>query len=150
MKYIVTLFVAVAVMAVGTLNAQTASKLNGQSFTYMMKNADGTGEEIIDQITFGAGTVISKELGKSGFASGSVAERNAGTTSDFDLTFTKPGGDKYVYTGIAQGVEFHGTIVVTDANGAQSNMLFRGLLTEEWNNILKEKEAARKARESKQ
>lgn len=147
MKYILTLFVAVAVMAVGTVNAQTASKLNGMSYTYMMKNADGTGEEIIDQIKFGTGTVSSKELGKAGFTTGSVAERNAGATSDFDLTFTKPNGDKYVYTGIAENVVFHGTIVVTDANGAQTNMLFRGMLTEEWNHMMKEREAARKAKE---
>ena len=149
MKYICTLVVAIAIMAVGTVNAQTASKLNGQSYTYMMKNADGTGEEIIDQITFQVGKATSKELGKSGFTTGNVAERNAGASSNFDMTFTKPNGSKYIYTGVAEGVTFHGTIAVVDANGTTNSMLFRGMLTEEWNNLLIEKEAARKAREGK-
>ena len=146
MKYISTLIVAIAIMAVGTVNAQTASKLNGQSFTYLMKNADGTGEEIIDQVTFGKGTVTSGHLGKAGYATGKVAERNAGATSDFDLTFTKPNGTTYTYSGKAEGVTFYGTINVVDANGTTTPMIFRGMITEEWNHMAAEREAVNKAR----
>jgi len=149
MKYIFTLIVAIAVVAVGTVNAQSASKLNSQSFTYMMKKADGTGPEIMDKITFGVGQVASEELSKSGFAKGSVSEKNAGASSNFELIFNKANGSKYLYKGIAEGTVFHGTITVTDANGTQSEMLFRGMLTEEWNHIQEQKAINRKKAEQK-
>lgn len=105
----------------------------------MMKKADGTGPEIIDKMTFGIGEASSEELAKSGFAKASVKENNAGALSDFELVFKKSDGSKYFYKGKAEGVEFHGTLTKTEANGAQTEMLFRGLLTEEWNHILEQK-----------
>ncbi len=142
MKYISTLVVAIAIMAVGTVNAQTASKLNGQSYTYVMKDISGAGPEIIDEITFGVGEASSKELGNSGYSKGKVVERNAGASSDFELTFTKANAT-YVYQGKAEGTTIDGTITVTDANGATTTMAFRGMLTEEWTNIRTEKEQMR-------
>ena len=144
MKYFSTLFVVIALMAVGTVNAQTASKLNGQSYTYMMKNIDGTGPEIMDQITFGVGDVTSAELGKSGFTKGKVMEQNSGASSTFEMIFSNSAKGTYHYKGTAAATTIDGTITVTDANGAATTMAFRGMLTEEWNNIQKEKEAARK------
>jgi hypothetical protein len=144
MKYISTLFVVIALFAVGTVKAQTASKLNGQSYTYVMKDINGTGPEIIDQITFGTGQATSKELGKTGFTTGKVMEKNAGAVSDFELVFKSPTAGTMVYKGKAEGATFDGTIAVTDANGVQSTMAFRGMLTEEWNNIRKQKEEYQK------
>jgi hypothetical protein len=140
MKYISTLFVVIALIAVGTVNAQTGSELNGRNFTYMMKSADGTGPEIIDEMTFGTGQVTSKELGQKGFAAGNVSERVGGTGSEFDITFNKSNGGSYVYNGKAEGAFIHGTIKVTDANGTKSDMLFRGMLTEEWNTVQQQKQ----------
>ena len=142
MKYISTLFVVIALLAVGTVNAQTASKLNGQSYTYVMKDINGNGPEIVDQITFGVGKATSKELGKTGFTTGKVVERNSGASSTFDITFTSASKGTYVYTGTAAGTTLDGTIAVTSPSG-KSTMAFRGMLTEEWDNMMKEKEAAR-------
>ncbi len=147
MKYISTLFIAIAILAVGTVKAQNASKLNSQSYTYMMKNADGTGPEIIDKMVFGVGEATSDELAKTGFTKATVKETNAGATSDFELTFKNATGSKYYYKGKAEGVEFHGTLSVTNANGTVSEMLFRGLLTEEWNHITEQKAIQRKQAE---
>lgn len=144
MKYISTLFVVIALLAVGTVNAQTASKLNGQSYTYVMKNLDGSGPEIIDVVTFGAGDAASRELGNSGFSKGKVVEKNSGATSTFEMTFSSTAKGTYLFKGNAAGPNIDGTITVTDANGAQSTMAFRGMLTEEWDNIQKEKAGVRK------
>src|SRR4030095_6852504 len=142
MKYISTLIVVIALLAVGTVNAQTASKLNGQSYTYVMKDINGMGPEIVDQITFGVGQVTSKELGKTGFSTGKVSEKNSGASSTFELTFTSPTKGTYLYTGTAAGTTIDATIAVTTAQGT-STMAFRGMLTEEWEHIQAEKEAAR-------
>lgn len=144
MKYISTLFVVIALLAVGTVNAQTASKLNGQSYTYVMKDINGEGPEIIDVIKFGVSDVTSQELGKSGFTKGKVIEKNSGASSTFEMIFKSNAKGSYVYKGTANGATIDGSITVTDANGTETTMAFRGMLTEEWNNIQKEKEAARK------
>jgi hypothetical protein len=143
MKYISTLFVVVALLTVSTVNAQTASKLNSQSYTYVMKDMSGLGPEIIDQMSFGVGEATSGELGKTGYSKGKVVEKNAGATSTFEITFNNAAKGTYVYKGTAAGVTIDGTIDVTDVNGVQTTMAFRGMLTEEWNNMIKEKEAAR-------
>jgi hypothetical protein len=139
MKYISTLLVIVALFAVNSSNAQTASKLNGQSYTYVMKDINGVGPEIIDQFSFGVGKVTSSELGRTGFDSGKVIEKNSGASSDFELTFSNKTAGTRVYKGKAEGVTIDGTIDVTDSNGKKSVMAFRGMLTEEWNNIQNER-----------
>src|SRR5688572_248041 len=134
MKYISALFVAIALLAVGTVNAQNASKLNNQSYTYAMKEINGNGEEIVDQLIFSVGKVTSAQLGKSGFTEGKVIEKNSGAVSDFELNFKNASSETYVYKGRAEGATIDGTVTVTDANGKLTTMAFRGSLTEEWNN----------------
>jgi len=141
MKYISTLIVAIAIMAVGTVNAQTGSQLNGRSYTYMMKNADGSGPEIQDQITFTTGQAFSQELGKTGYNTGSVVERAENGTSNFELTFKKGKNETYKYAGKVEGSSFYGTITYVDASGKETAMLFRGMTTEEYLEIRKMKEA---------
>ena len=134
MKYISTLFVSLALLAVGTVNAQNASKLNSQSYTYVMKEINGNGEEIIDHLNFAVGKVNSTELEKAGYAQGTVIEKNSGAVSDFQINFKNSSSETYVYKGKAEGATIDGTILITDANGKQTTMAFRGSLTEEWNN----------------
>ncbi len=149
MKSLSKLIVAIAIMAVGTVTAQTASKLNGQSYTYVMKDISGVGPEITDQFTFGVGQVSSAELGRSGFESAKVIEKNTGAASDFEVTFSNKTAGTRVYKGKAEGVTIDGTIDVTDSNGNKTTMAFRGMLTEEWNNIQDEKKGITRSAEEK-
>jgi hypothetical protein len=143
MKYISTLFVAIALLAVGTVNAQSASKLNSQNYTYVMKDMNGAGPEIVDQLNFGVGKVTSQELARQGYAQGTVIEKNAGASSAFELNFINSTVGTYHFKGTAEGTTIVGTVTISNAKGTPvSELQFRGMLTEEWNHAVDRQKGA--------
>ena len=146
MKYFSLLLVLAALFTTGNASAQDASRLNGKSFTYIMKNADGTGEEIQDQIRFNNNTMISDRLYNAAKPSfGKVMEKNAGESSVFQVTMVGANGDTYKYNCNVNGKFMDGTIQKIDASGKMTEMVMRGMTSEEFQRIRKEKEDYQKA-----
>ena len=150
MKYVSAFLVVFALFTAGIAKAQSASKLNGQSYTYMMKNADGSGEEIIDVVTFQNNSMTSSHLGTRGYTSNTVVEKDAGTSTNFEVTMASKTEGTRVYRGQLQGDAIEGTITVTDKQGVQTTMLFRGMTTETWNTVQEQKRKAREELMKKQ
>ncbi len=146
MKYFSALLVIFAVLATGVVNAQTASTLNGQSYTYVMKNINGTGDEIQDVMTFQNGTLNSQALGSRGYTSARVVEKAGASGSSFEVTLQSKTEGTRVYHGTVSGSTIEGTITVTDKQGVQQTLAFRGMTTEAWYGVQEEK---RKMREEK-
>jgi hypothetical protein len=133
MKYISTLFVIVALFTVGKVNAQTtSSKLNGTSYTFVMKDVNG-GEEMFDQITFDNDKVTSQSFSKAGYSSNKFIEKNGVNTSNFEFTLSSPKDGTRLYRGKVEGNNIDGTIIITDKNGQQVTYAMRGMTTAEWN-----------------
>jgi hypothetical protein len=146
MKYFSALLVVFAVLASGIAQAQTAVALNGQSYTYVMKNINGTGDEIQDMITFQNNTMSSQVLGSRGYSSSRVIEKTGSTGTSFEVTMNSKSEGTQVFRGTASGATIEGTITVTDKQGVQSTMAFRGMTTEAWHGVQEEK---RKMQEEK-
>ena len=141
MKYISTLFVLVALFTVGTVTAQSASKLNGTSYTFVMKDAVNGGEETFDQITFNNSMVSSQAFSKNGFTSSKIIEKAGVNTSNFEFTLSSPTEGSRLYRGKVEGNNIDGTIIITNKSGAQVTYAFRGMTTAEWNKTMEMKKA---------
>ena len=150
MKYFSALLVIFAVLATGVTNAQTASTLNGQSYTYVMKNINGTGDEIQDVMTFQNGTMSSQTLASKGFANARVVEKPGSAGSSFEVTMQSKTEGTRVYRGTVNGQTVEGTITVTDKQGVQTTMAFRGMTTEAWYGVQEEKRKMREEQQKKQ
>ncbi len=135
MKYISTLFVIVALFTVGTVKAQSASKLNGTSYTFVMKDATNGGEETFDQITFENNQVSSQNFSKTGYTSGKYIEKNGVNTSNFEFTLSSPTEGTRLYRGKVEGNTIDGMIIITNKSGQQVTYAMRGMTTTEWNRI---------------
>jgi hypothetical protein len=141
MKYISTLFVMIALFSVGTVNAQSASKLNGTSYTFVMKDAVNGGEETFDQIVFENNQVSSQSFSKTGFTSGKFIEKNGVNTSNFEFTLTSPTEGTRLYRGKVEGNNIDGMIIITNKSGQQVTYALRGMNTAEWNRTQEMKKA---------
>lgn len=135
MKYISTLFFMIALFTVGTVNAQSASKLNGTSYTFMMTDAVNGGVETVDQITFENNQVNSQLFSKTGYSSSKFIEKNGMTTSNFEFTLTSPTEGSRLYRGKIEGNSIDGMVIITNKSGQQVNYVLRGMTTAEWNRI---------------
>lgn len=135
MKYFSSLLVLIALFTVGTVKAQPASKLNGTSYTFVMKDAVNGGEETFDQITFSNNQVSSQTFSKAGYTSNRFIEKNAVNTSNFEFTLSSPSEGTRLYRGKVEGNNIDGTIIITNKSGAQVTYAFRGMVTAEWNRI---------------
>ena len=149
MKYFSALLVIFAVLATGVSNAQTATTLNGQSYTYVMKNINGSGDEIQDVMTFQNGTMTSSTLASKGYGAARVVEKPGASGSSFEVTLQSKDEGTRVYRGTTSGVTIEGTITVTDKQGVQTTMAFRGMTTETWNGVQEEKRKTREAQQKK-
>jgi hypothetical protein len=150
MKYLIALLVIFAVLATGVANAQTASSLNGQSYTYVMKNINGSGDEVQDMITFQNGTMNSQTLGSRGYTSAKVAEKPGANGSSFEVTLASKSEGTRLYRGTVNGSTIEGTITVTDKQGVQTTMAFRGMTNEAWYGVQEEKRKMREEKEKQQ
>ncbi|HMT29123.1 MAG TPA: hypothetical protein PKD91_07580 [Bacteroidia bacterium] len=144
MKYISSLFVLIALFTVGTVKAQPSSKLNGTSYTFVMKDAVNGGEELFDQITFTNNQVSSQTFSKAGYSSSKFIEKNGVNTSNFEFTLSSANEGTRLYRGKVEGTNIDGTIIITGKNGAQVTYAFRGMTTAEWNRTQEMKKANNK------
>jgi hypothetical protein len=143
MKFISTLFVLIALVSVGTVNAQSTTPLNGTTYTVVMKDAEKGGEEIIDHITFQNGQLVSEKFAAEGYTSGKYLEKAGASDSNFEVTLSSREQGSKVYHGKVTGTMIDGTVTVTNKDGVQTTMAFRGMTTEDWNNLQEQKRAAR-------
>lgn len=150
MKYFSSLLVVVAILSAGILQAQTPSKLNGQTFTYVMKNINGIEDEIQDVITFENNNMKSDYFAQKGFQTARVLEKDGGNVTNFEVTLRSANEGTRFYKGKVHDGMFEGTIIVTDKDGNQSEFAFRGMTTEQWNGIQEQKRKAREEMMKKQ
>lgn len=141
MKYLSILIVFSVMVFTGSAKAQSASKFNGKSYTYVMKLIDGSSdEEIIDKITISDNTISSEKYSASGFKSGKMSEKVLeGNGSQIAVTLKSDSKGTMVYDLALNETSISGTVTVTDAGGAQTIMAIRGMPTEQWNDIQKAK-----------
>lgn len=144
MKYFSSLFILIALLTVGTVKAQPSSKLNGTSYTFVMKDAVNGGEETFDQITFTNNQVSSQSFSKTGYSSSKFIEKNGVNTSNFEFTLSNPSEGSRLYKGKVEGNTIDGTILITNKNGTQVTYAFRGMTTAEWQRTQEMKKANNK------
>jgi hypothetical protein len=140
MKYLAFLLFLAVASYTGTVTAQSASKLNGTSYTFVMKSMDGSGEEIIDNLTFSNGSANSEHLASLGYRLATINEKGAENATQFEMVFRNGKSETMVFSGNVSGGHIDGTITKTDASGNISNMAFRGMTSDKWEQRKKEKE----------
>ncbi len=132
MKKFSVLFVLIALIATtGITQAQSSSALSGKTFILIMKDGTGYGDEIKDQMKFNNGQVTSSNMSMFGFTSASVTENARMNGAGFTFTASGSAGTR-IYEGILEEEYISGTIQVTDKNGQQSTMVFRGATEAAW------------------
>ncbi|MFM7079872.1 MAG: hypothetical protein ACKOYC_08795 [Bacteroidota bacterium] len=145
MNYIRLGLLCVSLFIAGNVSAQSNSSLNGKKYWYMMKNADGTGEEIHDNIQFADNTVVSERLASYNTQRKSkISERLQGDVTVVETTILGEDGSQYMYQCNVQGNYIDGTIVKTNSDGTTVEMRMRGMVRDEFDRITKEKEDYRK------
>ncbi|MFN5323749.1 MAG: hypothetical protein ACK5C5_02415 [Bacteroidota bacterium] len=141
MKYFSILVVLSAFLITGNAQAQNASRLNGKAFWYMMKNVDGTGEEIHDNIRFSDNIMYSDLAGANARTKpAKVSERNNGESSSFVTTVTDANGNELRYECSVEGNSIMGNVSMKKADGTVSEMVLRGMTQEEFLRIKKMKD----------
>ena len=147
MKKITLLFALVAFFAAGSVSAQNTSRLNGKSYWYMMKNADGTGEEIHDNIRFTDNVMSSDRAGV--VANGKPAKVSEKKISDESTSFVTSiqsvNGEELRYDCTVEGNMMVGTVQVKKADGTVTDMVLRGMSQEEYLRIKKMKDDYQKS-----
>lgn len=147
MKKISLLLVLVVLIAAGSAFAQNTSRLNGKSYWYMMKNADGSGEEIHDNIRFTNNVMSSDRAGV--VANGKPAKvsekKISDETTSFVTTIQSTNGEELRYDCTIEGNMMVGTVQVKKADGTTSEMLVRGMTQEEYLRIKKMKDDYQKS-----
>lgn len=134
MKYSSILFVLVVLIASGTAYAQTGSKLSGTSYTMLVGyTVDNIEEEMFDKIAFSNNTITSEFFGKKGYTNGTYIEKTNDETSNFEATLTNATGGQAIFTGSVSEGGIYGTVVITDLQGKEGEMFFRGMTTAIWN-----------------
>jgi len=140
MKYFSILLMFATILVAGSVNAQSASRLNGGSYTYVIFDNPNGGEGTLDKITFNNNTASSEQFSAAkGFKSMSVTEQAEGESSTFEVVLQNDQGGTTKLNGTVSGVNFYGTIVTTNSQGATTNGVFRGMTSEEWDYIQKMK-----------
>lgn len=141
MKYFSILFVFVALMSAGVAKAQSStSTLNGTSYTFVLNDVDNASLEIIDKFTFSNNKVVSDKYSTArGYTSGNVIEKVDGNSTYFEVTLTHPTEGTVKFSGRIMGTEMYGDAVI-NANGQSSNLVFRGLTTQAWQDAMKARE----------
>lgn len=133
MKKFSVLFVLIALIATtGITKAQSTSALSGKTFVLIMKDDAGLGEEIMDNMTFSNKQVSSQNMSLFEFAVTSYTETLLPNGAQFSFTATSPNGASRTYSGTLEDQVIYGTIQVTDNNGQQSAMVFRGATEAAW------------------
>lgn len=147
MKHFSILIALVAFLSAGSVFAQSASRLNGKTYWYMMKNVDGTGEEIHDNIRFVNNTAYSDRAGiVSNSKPSKVAEKKINDESTaFTTTVLATNGDEFRYDCTVEGNNVVGTVKVKKADGTVTEMVLRGMVQEEYLRIQKMKEDYQKS-----
>ncbi|MFZ9942078.1 MAG: hypothetical protein ACO3O0_00565 [Bacteroidia bacterium] len=147
MKHFSILIAFMAFLTAGSAFAQNASRLNGKTYWYMMKNADGTGEEIHDNIRFVNNTVYSDRAGiVANSKPAKVAEKKISEEStSFITTVLATNGDELRYECTVEGNSVVGTVQVKKADGTVSEMVLRGMVQEEYLRIKKMKDDYQKS-----
>lgn len=147
MKKISLLFALLAMFAAGSASAQSASRLNGKAYWYMMKNADGTGEEIYDNIRFTGNVMSSDRAGV--VANGKPAKVSEKKINDestsFVTTIQSSNGEELRYECTVEGNMMVGTVQVKKADGTITDMVLRGMTQEEYLRIKKMKDDYQKS-----
>ncbi len=138
MKYFAILLMFATLTLTGSAVAQSGSKLNGKTYTYVMKDVNG-GEEIIDKFTFNNNTITSERLTSQGYKSSKVSEKENGSGVQFETTFESSKGGTMKFSGTVEQDHIRGTIIATDASGKVTNMAFRGMTTQLWEKRKEEK-----------
>ena len=132
MKKFNILFVLIALIATtGISQAQSSSALSGKTFILVMKDGDGLSDEIKDQMTFNNGQVTSSYMSLYGYPSVTVSENARSNGAGFSFTATGAAGT-LIYEGVIEDEYMSGSIQVTDKNGHQSTMYFRGATETTW------------------
>ena len=145
MNYIKLGLLGMVLLLAGNVSAQSTSSLNGRNFWYMMKNADGSGEEIHDNIQFADNTIVSERLASFNTQTKSkINERVQGDVVVVETTLMGEDGSEYQYLCNVQGNYIDGTIVRKNADGSTVEMRMRGMVREEFDRVTKEKEEYRK------
>jgi len=140
MKYLSALIVFTVIFFAGSAYAQSPAATGGKSYTYVMKNIDGSGVEIIDQITFNGNSVTSEKFSSTGFKAGKMTQKSADNgASNFEVTLQSDTEGSVKMSGVLTDGTIDGTLISTDTNGAQTTMAIRGISTTEWNNLQKAK-----------
>jgi hypothetical protein len=149
MKYLSLLVVFTVLVFAGSANAQKTTSSGGKSYTYVMKNINGQGQEIIDQINFNGNTVISDRLASTGYKAGNMVQKTSGAGSNqFDVIFKNDSKGTMHYTGTLTEKSIEGTVIVTDASGNKTTMAIRGMPTDDFNIMQKEKSDYQKAQQN--
>jgi hypothetical protein len=141
MKHFSILVLMSLFLVSGTASAQNASRLNGKAYWYMMKNADGTGEEIQDNIRFTDNIMYSDRVGVT--ANGKpakVSEKASGESSTFNVKVVASNGEELTYDCVVEGTVIHGTVKVKKADGTVVDKVLRGMTQEEYQRIRKMKD----------
>ncbi len=147
MKKISLLFALVALFAASTVSAQSASRLNGQAYWYMMKNADGTGEEIYDNIRFTNNVMTSDRAGvvTNGKPAKVSEKKISDQSTSFVTTIQSSNGEELRYDCTVEGNMMIGTVQVKKADGTITEMVLRGMTQEEYLRIKKMKDDYQKS-----
>jgi hypothetical protein len=136
MKLFKLFLVAALLTATSIVQAQN-SRLNGQQYTIVMIDEQNDGDEIQDIFSFNNNELKSQNMTKDGFSSASVNESG----NNFEAVFSKSASETLTISGTVEGKTIYGNIVST-ANGANTNYVFRGMTSTEWDAIQEKKAAA--------
>lgn len=140
MKYLSVLVTFCIIFLGGSVNAQSPTSSGSKSYTCVMKNIDGFGNEIMDHITITGNVLTSENFASTGFKSAKMIEKGAtGTSKQYEVSLKSDSQGTVKYDVAITDRTFDGTILVTDSNGKQTTLAVRGMPTTEFEAIQKAK-----------
>lgn len=132
MKYFSILFSLFALISISNVNAQSASSLNGNSYTFVLNDVNDESIEIVDNFTFANNKIVSDKYSTArGYVCSDVVETADGNATVFTVTLTHPTEGVVQFNGRVIDNSIYGEATVSNS-GKQSTLVFRGVTTQAW------------------
>lgn len=137
-------FIAITVL-IATLSfpavAQNKKEIKDQNFWYMMKNSDGTGDEITDVLRFTNNVLISERAGNQQVGQRvKISRPKDKQASEISGRIEASNGEVLLYDCIMENGVIYGSVDMINTDGSVRQMVMRGMHLDRYMQIKKAKE----------